>query len=88
MSYNLTLQCGCSVYVSVQPRTRIAHTRIIQSRGERCHVRRHQVGLRLYLWELLPDPGHRTNVQWADVLEDREKLTSDVVAGTLERALF
>jgi hypothetical protein len=35
------------------------HTRIIQTRGAACGVRRHDVGLRLYLWELLPDPGHR-----------------------------
>jgi len=56
MSYNLTLQCGCVVYVSAHPKTRIAHTRVIQSRGSHCGVRRHEIGLRLYLWELLPDP--------------------------------
>ena len=55
MSYNLTLQCGCVVYVSAHPKTRVAHTRIIQTRGPACRVRRHEVGLRLYLWELLPD---------------------------------
>jgi hypothetical protein len=58
MSYNLTLQCGCVVYVSAHPKTRLAHTRIIQSRSQHCRVRRHEVGLRLYLWELLPDPAH------------------------------
>jgi hypothetical protein len=63
MSYNLTLQCGCVVYVSAHPRTRIAHTRVIQSRGPACPVRRHDVGLRLYLWELLPDPAHRPRVE-------------------------
>jgi hypothetical protein len=56
MSYDLTLQCGCVVYVSAHPATRLVHTRIIQSRGEQCRVRRHEVGLRLYLWELLPEP--------------------------------
>jgi hypothetical protein len=56
MSYDLTLQCGCVVYVSAHPTTRIAHTRIIQSLGPVCRVRRHEVGLRLYLWELLPEP--------------------------------
>jgi hypothetical protein len=56
MSYNLTLQCGCVVYVSAHPETRIAHTRIIQSRGAECRVRRHEIGLRLYLWEILPEP--------------------------------
>jgi hypothetical protein len=59
MSYNLTLQCGCVVYVSAHPQTHIAHTRVIQTRGTACHVRRHEVGLRLYLWEILPDPEHR-----------------------------
>jgi hypothetical protein len=56
MSYDLTLQCGCVVYVSAHPATRVVHTRIIQSRGTQCGVRRHEVGLRLYLWELLPEP--------------------------------
>jgi hypothetical protein len=56
MSYDLTLQCGCVVYVSAHPQTRVVHTRIIQSRGLNCRVRRHEVGLRLYLWELLPEP--------------------------------
>ena len=55
MSYDLTLQCGCVVYVSCHPETRIAHTRLIQSRGPGCQVRRHEVGLRLHLWEILPD---------------------------------
>ena len=36
MSYNLTLQCGCVVYVSAHPKTRVAHTRIIQTRGADC----------------------------------------------------
>jgi len=54
-SHCLTLQCGCVVYVSCHPTTGVAHTRIIQSRGEACRVRRHEVGLRLFLWELLPE---------------------------------
>lgn len=70
MSYNLTLQCGCVVYVSAHPKTRVAHTRVIQTRGVGCRVRRHDVGLRLYLWELLPDPGHRAHADWSDLLED------------------
>jgi hypothetical protein len=60
MSYDLTLHCGCVVYVSAHPATRVVHTRIIQSRGARCGVRRHEVGLRLYLWELLPEPRAQT----------------------------
>jgi hypothetical protein len=59
MSHDLTLQCGCVVYVSAHPETGVAHTRIIQSRGSDCRVRRHEVGLRLFLWELLPDAAHR-----------------------------
>ncbi len=55
MSYNLTLPCGCIVYVACHPRTRIAHTRIIERRGPACCHRRHEVGLRLRLWEILPD---------------------------------
>jgi hypothetical protein len=70
LSYNLTLPCGCVVYVSTHPRTRIAHTRIIQTRSEQCRVRRHEAGLRLYLWEMLPDPAHRPDPCWSDVLED------------------
>jgi len=69
MSYNLTLQCGCVVYVSAHPKTRIAHTRIIQSRGEHCRVRRHAIGLRLFLWELLPEPPYQPHI---------ERLTSDI----------
>jgi len=55
MSYTVTLWCGCAVYVSCHPKTRLAHTRIVESRGDRCPVRRHDVGARLWLWELLPD---------------------------------
>jgi hypothetical protein len=62
MSYNLTLQCGCVVYVSAHPKTQVAHTRVIQTRGAACRVRRHDVGLRLYLWELLPDPAHQEDI--------------------------
>ncbi len=56
MSYTLTLQCGCRVYVACHPVTNVAHTRVIEARGDFCHVRRHEVGLHLYLWEILPDP--------------------------------
>ena len=55
MSYNLLLDCGCTVYVACHPQTKEAHTRIIEFRGTRCAVRRHEVGLKLYVWELLPE---------------------------------
>ena len=56
MSYTLMLGCGCEVYVSCHPRTRVAHTRIIERRGITCRICLHDVGVRLQLWELLPDP--------------------------------
>jgi hypothetical protein len=70
MSYNLSLQCGCVVYVSCHPQTRIAHTRVIESRGQACATRRHEVGLHLYLWEILPDGTRAQELRWSDVLED------------------
>ena len=66
MSYTLTLHCGCVVYVSCHPETRVAHTRIIQTRGADCGVRKHDVGVRLFLWEILPDKVHRGDVAWTD----------------------
>ena len=54
MSYNLTLQCGCVVYVSCDPRTGLSHSRVIERRGTHCLVRNHEIGLKIYLWELLP----------------------------------
>jgi len=58
MSYNLTVQCGCVVYVSCDPKTGFAHARVIERKGEKCLVRKHDVGVRLYLWELLPEPAN------------------------------
>ncbi|HSL21324.1 MAG TPA: hypothetical protein VK886_07310 [Vicinamibacterales bacterium] len=61
MSYTLTLLCGCAVYVSCHPLTGVAHTRVIEHRGIGCRNRRHDVGARLRLWELLP--GRHDDVQ-------------------------
>ena len=58
MSYNLTLECGCLVYVSCHPRTGIAHTRVIERRGAMCPQRMHDRGARLWLWDLLPSDQH------------------------------
>jgi hypothetical protein len=58
MSYSLTIACGCTVYVSCHPRTGVAHTRIVERRGPACRIRRHDVGARVWLWELLPDASH------------------------------
>lgn len=71
MSYTLTLPCGCVVYVSCHPQTGIAHTRVIESRDPSCRVRRHDVGARLYLWELLPDAVHVPGPIWV-VRADRK----------------
>jgi hypothetical protein len=57
MSYDLTLECGCIVYVSCHPTTGVAHTRVLDRRGATCPVRNHEIGMRLYLWDLLPDRG-------------------------------
>jgi hypothetical protein len=57
MSYNLTLRCGCLVYVACDPRTTVAHARILERRDPGCLVRKHEVGLRLSLSEIVPDLG-------------------------------
>ena len=57
MSYNLTLQCGCLVYIACNPLTDVAHARIIERRGPGCRVRNHEVGLRLSLFEMVTDLG-------------------------------
>ena len=54
-SYTLTLGCGCLVYVSCHPQTGVAHTRIIERRGATCRNRHHDVGERLWLWQILPE---------------------------------
>ena len=56
MSYNLTLDCGCTVYVSCDPKNGLSHTRVVERKGLGCLVRSHEIGLRLFLWELLPVP--------------------------------
>jgi hypothetical protein len=55
MSHTLTLACGCIVYVSCHPKTNVAHSRIIERRGARCENRKHAIGVRLWLWEMLPE---------------------------------
>lgn len=69
MSHTFTLQCGCLVYVSCDPRTTVAHTRIIERRGPACATRRHEVGLRLYLWEILPEPSDRAEARFNEAID-------------------
>src|SRR5262245_53359328 len=66
MSYTLTLQCSCIVYVACDPKTGLSHTRIVERRGPHCRIRRHDVGTRIYLWEILPSP-HLTERLGSDV---------------------
>jgi hypothetical protein len=61
MSYEITLWCGCRLYVACHPKTGIAHSRVIERRGDTCRERGHEVGVRLALWELLPRHGSRTD---------------------------
>jgi hypothetical protein len=69
MSHTLVLQCGCIVYVACNPQTAVAHTRIVERRGPTCRVRKHDVGARLYLWEILPERTRQTEAQASDAIE-------------------
>jgi len=73
MSYTVVLWCGCSVYVSCNPATGIAHSRIVEVRGAACPVRRHEVGTRLWLWELLPDTRRRIEAIVTDSLRQPDQ---------------
>ena len=72
MSYTVMLWCGCRVYVSCHPATGIAHSRIVEARGAACPVRRHEVGARLWLWELLPDTTRQIEAIVTDRLRQAE----------------
>jgi hypothetical protein len=73
MSYTLTLQCGCIVYVACDPTTRVAHTRVIESHGSLCRVRRHEVGVRLSVWEITPDPEYQPQPPAVTPTDDRTR---------------
>jgi len=64
MAYSVILWCGCTVDVSCDATTGIAQSRIIGRRGTVCTVRRHEVGTRVWLWELLPDSSRRLRAGW------------------------
>ena len=74
MSYSLTVYCGCVLHVACDPATGVARTRTIQSRGQNCRVRRHEVGLRLYLWEILPNAEHHPTRTWMDDRGHRDRV--------------
>jgi hypothetical protein len=69
MSYTLRLQCGCVVYVARNPHTGVAHTRVIETRGAGCGVRRHEVGLRLGVWDMLPARASRSDAEREIIIE-------------------
>lgn len=56
MPYTLTLDCGCTVYVDAESSRSQTPTRVLQARAPACQVRGHRVGVRVWLWELLPEP--------------------------------
>ena len=66
MSYTLTIGCGCQIYVACHPRTKVAHTRVIERRGHACQVRAHDVGVRLELWEMLPEPAREPSPSYVE----------------------
>lgn len=67
MSHTLVLQCGCVVYVSCDPRTLVAHTRVVERRGSTCPVKNHEVGARLFLWEILPQRIEQTAQETSEI---------------------
>jgi hypothetical protein len=69
MSHTLTLQCGCVVYVACDPNTLVAHTRVVERRGATCQVRNHDVGARLFLWEILPERVQQGTDEPIDAIE-------------------
>jgi hypothetical protein len=60
MSHNITLSCGCVVHVACHSQTGVALTRMLVHHHPLCHVRTHEIGKTLALWELLPEPHDRT----------------------------
>jgi hypothetical protein len=55
MSYNLVLECGCTVYVSHDPLTNAQCSRVLERRGPNCPVRDHTVGARVFRSDLIPE---------------------------------
>ena len=61
MSHNITLYCGCVVHIACHPDTGVAHTRLLVHHHPLCPVRKHEIGMTLALWELLPEPTVKTD---------------------------
>lgn len=55
MSYNLILECGCTVYVSHDPLTNAQRSRVLERLGPTCPVSEHKVGARVFRQDLLTD---------------------------------
>lgn len=54
MFYQLVSPCGCTVRVACDRETGVVHTRVIEEPGDTCRNRRHRIGARFWVWELLP----------------------------------
>jgi hypothetical protein len=86
-SYTITTRCGCTVYVSCHPLTGLAHTRVIERRGPRCPHRHHDIGTRLWVWEILPESRPRAGVVQARAMGDAgEEGVAMAFADALRRA--
>lgn len=72
MSYSVMLWCGCTVDVSCNAATGKAHSRTIERRGTRCSVKRHEVGTRAWLWELLPNGSRHMSLNESRASSDRQ----------------
>ncbi len=55
MAYTLKVWCGCTVSVECSHDSQTGPSRFIKRRSARCRKQEHQVGARLWLWEILPD---------------------------------
>ncbi len=83
MSYNVNLPCGCTVYVSCDPLTGMAHTRILERRAQTCPNRRHETGSRVWLWEMLPTPALTADAAWVG---DSDTPPGSIPLGTFRHA--
>ena len=67
----LAVQCGCVVRVN-QPDNPVPPKRVIASHGSRCQSLRHQVGVRVYLWDMLPGRIDRSQLLRAELNDDAQ----------------
>jgi hypothetical protein len=68
MSYSMKLLCGCTIYVAGRRGMATADTRVLELKGPRCRDRRHVAGVRIWLWEMLPNPSQPPRARRARAL--------------------